>query len=104
MPKKRKNRGRSEGRGKKGRSGYVRCSNCGRLVPIDKAIKKVVYVSAVPKAMARELEKTGAFIPRKRETRYYCISCAVHFGITKIRSRGERKELPEEMLRRKYRI
>lgn len=104
MPKKRKNRGRSEGRGKKGRSGYVRCTNCGRLIPADKAIKRVVWISSVPKAMAKELEKEGAFVPRKREARYYCVSCAVHFGVAKIRAKGDRKELPEEFLRRKFKV
>ena len=104
MAKKRKNRGRSSGRGKKGRNEYVRCSNCGRLIPVDKAIKREVVVSAVPKALAKELEKEGAFVPVKREVRYYCVSCAVHFGIAKIRSREERKNLPEEILRRKYKF
>ena len=104
MPKKRKNRGRGEGRGKKGRSELVRCVNCGRSIPEDKAIKRVVWVSTVPKAMARELEKQGAFIPKKREVRYYCVSCAIHFGIAKIRAREERKQLPEEFLYRRYRV
>jgi len=104
MPKKRKNRGRSEGRGKKGRSVLVRCSNCGRYIPEDKAIKRVIWASSVPKAMARELEKQGTYIPRKRDVRYYCVSCAIHFGIAKIRSRDQRKELPDEILYRKFRV
>jgi len=104
MPRKRKNRGRAEGRGKKGRSELVKCSNCGRRISVDKAIKRVVWVSAVSKDLARELQKEGAVVPKKREVRYYCVSCAVHFGIAKIRAREERKELPEEILRRRFRV
>ncbi|MCD6490830.1 MAG: 30S ribosomal protein S26e [Candidatus Njordarchaeia archaeon] len=104
MPYKRKNRGRSKGRGKKGRSETVHCSNCGRLIPADKAIKKVVWVPTVTGAMAKELEKAGTVIPRKRVIRYYCVSCAIHFGIVKIRARESRKELPEELFYRKYRV
>ncbi len=104
MPLKRKNRGRSKGKGRKGRSEFVFCTNCGRRIPEDKAIKRVVWVSAVPAAMARELEKQGTYIPRKRVVRYYCVSCAIHFGVAKIRARDERKELPEEMLAKRYKI
>ena len=54
--------------------------------------------------MAKELEKAGTVIPRKRVIRYYCVSCAIHFGIVKIRARESRKELPEELFYRKYRV
>lgn len=104
MPVKRKNRGRTKGRGKKGRSGFVFCSNCGRRIPEDKAVKRVAWMPTVQAAIARELEKQGAFVPRKRVVRYYCVSCAIHFGVAKIRARDERKELPEEMLSKRYKI
>lgn len=73
-------------------------------MPEDKAIKRVIWVPTVPYAMAKELEKQGSYVPRKREVRYYCVSCAIHLGIAKIRARDERKELPEEMLTKRYRF
>ena len=104
MPVKRKGRGRDKGKGSKGRSEYVYCHNCRRRIPIDKAIKRVVWVPVVRGSLAKELVKQGTFIPKKREVRYYCISCAIHFGIVKIRSRDKRKALPEELLEKRFKI
>ena len=102
MPKKRKNAGRRKG--EKGRVKYVQCSICGRVIPEDKAIKKVVLVPLVPPEIRQELERQmreaqergeefvlPPYIPVKREVRYYCISCAVHHHIVRIRPRDERK-------------
>jgi small subunit ribosomal protein S26e len=43
-------------------------------------------------ALAKELRAGGTYIPSERTTRYYCISCAVHFGVTKVRAKDERKQ------------
>ena len=89
MPKKRKCRGRSKGG--KGRSELVHCSGCGCLVPRDKAKKVTTWVSFVDPALAKELRAQGAFIPREKVVKYYCISCAVYRGVVKVRSKEERK-------------
>ncbi|RLG92391.1 MAG: 30S ribosomal protein S26e [Candidatus Hecatellales archaeon] len=89
MPKKRKSRGRSKGG--KGRSELVHCSGCGCLVPRDKAKKVTTWVSFVDPALAKELRAQGAFIPREKVVKYYCISCAVYRGVVKVRSKEERK-------------
>ena len=89
MPKKRDNRGRHKG--SKGRTGYIQCDNCGRVVPADKAICVTRMYSPVDRALAEELERKGAIITRYPVTKCYCVSCAIHYGIVKIRSRKERK-------------
>ncbi len=89
MPKKRKSGGRSKG--SKGKGGLIQCSSCGRLVPADKVKKETKYVTLIDPTLARELRKEGTFIPRERVTKYYCVSCAVHRGRVKIRSKDERK-------------
>ncbi len=89
MPKKRKSRGRAKG--SSGRPGTVQCSACGRIVPRDKAKKVTVRVSLVDPQLARELRKQGAYVPVRTEVRYYCVSCAVHRGIVKVRAEEERK-------------
>ncbi|RLI18554.1 30S ribosomal protein S26e [Candidatus Bathyarchaeota archaeon] len=89
MPKKRSSGGRSKG--SKGRSGLVQCSYCGALVPRDKAKKITRWSSVVDPRLWKELKKMGARISRYQVTRYACISCAVHYGIVKIRSKEERK-------------
>lgn len=90
MTQKRKSRGRSKGG--KGSSGTVQCSNCGRQVPIDKAKKMTSRVSLVEPMLARELRAAGAYIAAPKTIRYYCISCAVHYGMVKVRAKSERRQ------------
>ncbi len=89
MPKKRESRGRH-----KGGKGYVeriQCDNCGRLIPEDKAICITRTYSPIDPQLARELEKKGAIIARYPVRKCYCVSCAVHLGIVKVRPEHERK-------------
>lgn len=89
MTKKRRSRGRSKGG--KGKSSVVQCSSCGSLVPRDKAKKLSTWFSFVDPSLSKELKAQGAFIPRERVTKYYCVSCAVHRGVVKVRAEKERK-------------
>jgi len=89
MPKKRKSGGRSKGA--KGKGSMVQCSACGRLVPADKVKKETKYITLIDPTLARELRKEGTFVPRQRTTKYYCVSCAVHRGVVKVRSKSSRR-------------
>jgi len=89
MPQKRKSRGRSKGG--KGRAAYVQCSQCGALVPRDKAKKATTYKSFVDASLAKELRGQGAIFSRTKIERWYCVSCAIHRGIRKVRSKVSRK-------------
>ncbi|MEM3673245.1 MAG: 30S ribosomal protein S26e [Candidatus Bathyarchaeia archaeon] len=89
MPYKRKSRGRSKGG--KGKSDFVQCANCGELVPRDKAKKVTRRFSLVDPALAKELRQKGTFISAPVDTKYYCVSCAVHYGIVKVRAKDERR-------------
>ena len=91
MTKKRRSRGRSKGG--KGRSELVQCTNCGMLTPRDKVKRVSSWVSLVDASLARELRAKGTFISRQRVMKNLCVSCAVHFGVTKVRSRDERRPL-----------
>lgn len=90
MVKKRKDRGRHKGKGKKGRAGYISCSNCGARIPRDKAIRRVIWASFVDPQLTDELKKQGAVILRQPLVKYYCVSCAVHYGIVRIGMASER--------------
>ena len=92
MPFKRKSRGRSKG--SKGSSGAIQCAACGQVVPRDKAKKVTRRVSFVDYALAKELRQKGTYIAAPLETKYYCVSCAVHRGITKVRAENERRMRP----------
>lgn len=89
MPKKRKSGGRSGGSA--GKKSLVQCSQCGKLVPRDKAKKASKYVTLVEPTIAKELRQKGTYIPRERVMKYYCISCAVHRGVARIRPRENRR-------------
>ena len=79
MPKKRASRGRSKGG--KGSSGVVHCSQCGATGRI----------TLVEPTLAKELRAAGAYIPLSTDVKFYCVSCAVHRGIVKVRSEAERR-------------
>ena len=89
MPKKRKSSGRSKGG--KGRSDRVQCTNCGNMVPRDKAKRSSRYVSLVDHMLAKELRNQGAQIARQKVVNYYCVSCAVHFKVVRVRSKDSRR-------------
>ncbi|KPV62706.1 MAG: 30S ribosomal protein S26e [Candidatus Bathyarchaeota archaeon BA2] len=97
MPVKRKSRGRSKG--SKGRGSLVQCSSCGELVPRDKAKKVSRRVSMVDSALYRELRQKGTYVSSRTETRYYCVSCAVHRGVVKVRAKDERRYRPQRRWR-----
>lgn len=88
MPYKRKSRGRSKGG--KGSSSLVQCVSCGSMVPRDKAKKSTRRVSFVEPQLAKELRQKGTYLSSWVNTKYYCISCAVHRGIVKVRAENER--------------
>ncbi len=89
LPSKRKSRGRAKGG--KGSSGTVQCASCGGLVPRDKAKKVTKRLSFVDYALAKELRQKGTYIAVPSDTKYYCISCAVHRGVVKVRAESERR-------------
>jgi len=89
LPKKRKSRGRSKGG--KGHSDSIHCSNCGAVVPKDKAKKVTTRMTLVEPTLARELRQAGAYIAAPRTLKIYCVSCAVHYGFVKVRAKAERK-------------
>jgi small subunit ribosomal protein S26e len=41
--------------------------------------------------LAKELRQRGAYISAPVDTKYYCVSCAVHYGIVKVRAKDERR-------------
>ena len=92
MPVKRKSRGRSKGN--KGKGSLVQCQGCGQQVPRDKAKRVSRRTSLVDSVIYKELRQQGAYIASSSETKHYCISCAVHRGVVKVRNKNERKSGP----------
>jgi small subunit ribosomal protein S26e len=90
MPLKRASRGRRKGG--KGSSDRIQCTNCGATVPKDKAKKVTSRLNLVESSLAKELRAQGAYIASPKVLKWYCVSCAIHFGILKIRSADSRRQ------------
>ena len=96
MPSKRRNNGR--GKKNKGHSNVIRCLNCGRVFPKDKAIKRFSMRKIVDESSRKDIEDNSAYekgnmvLPKLYTKLYYCVSCAIHARIVRVRSqtRGDR--------------
>ena len=98
MPSKRRNNGR--GKKNKGHSNVVRCLNCGRITPKDKAIKRFQMRNIVDGSSKRDIKDNYAYddqhfnLPKLYVKQCYCVSCAIHARIVRVRSqtRGDRNK------------
>ena len=93
MPSKRRNNGR-----KKSNAGHTRpisCSHCARMVPKDKAINKFTVKDIIEGSSKDDLNAAQYYneftIPKVYMKVSYCVSCAIHSRVVRVRSRADRR-------------
>lgn len=93
MASKRRNNGRSKKNC--GHVRAVRCVNCGRCVPKDKAIKRFNVRNMVDIGSRNDIRENsiieGYNIPKTYIKQIHCISCAIHSRIIRSRAKEDRK-------------
>lgn len=95
MPSKRRNHGRNKKN--KGHPNVCRCTNCGRVVAKDKAIKRFQQRNMVDGSSMRDIKENYAYVdqefymPKIFVKLAYCVSCAIHARVVRVRSGDDRK-------------
>ena len=90
MPTKRRNHGRNKSN--KGHSNFIRCLNCAKCCPKDKAIKRFQMRNLVDGSSKRDIKDNYAFdqknfsLPKIYVKQQYCIACGIHARIVRLRS------------------
>ena len=93
MPSKRRNNGRKKMN--RGHTRPVSCSHCARMVPKDKAINKFTVKDIIDASSKEDITAVQVYkqfvIPKVYHKLSYCVSCAIHMRLVRVRSAEDRR-------------
>lgn len=96
MPIKRRNHGRCKNHA--GRTKPVHCHNCYRLVPVDKITRRFTQKQIIDSNIQQDVLSACVIedfvLPKQYVKVQYCVSCALHNHLIRVRSAEERKPKP----------
>lgn len=94
MPIKRRNHGRQKKN--RGSTCNKQCIQCGAIVAKDKAVSRCSNMPIIELAAMDDLRAANIYekpeVPTFMNMDTYCISCACHLRIVKVRSKNHRKD------------
>ena len=79
----------------RGHTRPISCSHCARMVPKDKAINKFTVKDIIEASSREDVQAVQVYknfvIPKVYHKLSYCVSCAIHMRLVRVRSAEDRK-------------
>ncbi|MCL7038937.1 hypothetical protein MKW94_028742 [Papaver nudicaule] len=71
---------------------FLECKHSNKMCSNDKAIKRFLVRNIVEQAAVRDVQESCVYdVPKLYSKMQYCVSCAIHSHVVRVRSREKRR-------------